>query len=74
MMHIFMNILMILFNSIIIIILYHCYYLFTWILGVVSKQLRLLHNRVGDSITLVNFLSHNIGLLVEDAVFLSAVT
>ena len=40
----------------------------TWILGVVSKQLRLLHGRVGDSTTLVKFLSPQMSELVEDAV------
>ena len=39
-----------------------------WILGVVSKQLRLLHGRVGDSTTLVNSLSPQISELAEDAV------
>ena len=38
------------------------------ILGVVSKQLRLLHGRVGDSTTSVNSLSPQITELVEDAV------
>ena len=40
----------------------------TWILGVVSKQLRLLHDRVGDSTTSVNSLSPQMSELVEDAV------
>ena len=40
----------------------------TWILGVVSKQLRLLHDRVGDSTTLVDSLSPQLSELVEDAV------
>ena len=40
----------------------------TWILGVVSKQLRLLHGRVGDSTTSVNSLSPQMSELVEDAV------
>ena len=31
-------------------------YLLTWILGVASKQLRLLHPRVGDSTTVGKFL------------------
>ena len=44
------------------------YYLDTWILGVVSKQLRLLHGRVGDSTTSVNSLSPQMSELVEDAV------
>ena len=34
----------------------------------VSKQLRLLHGRVGDSTTLVNSLSPQMSELVEDAV------
>ena len=44
------------------------YYLLTWILGVASKQLRLLHGRVGDSTTSVNSLSSQMTDLVEDAV------
>ena len=40
----------------------------TWILGVASKQLRLLHGRVGDSTTMVNSLSPQMSELVEDAV------
>ena len=40
----------------------------TWILGVVSKQLRQLRGRVGDSTTLVNSLSPQMSELVEDAV------
>ena len=40
----------------------------TWILGVASKQLRLLHGRVGESTTLVNSLSPQMSELVEDAV------
>ena len=40
----------------------------TWILGVVPKQLRLLHGRVGDSTTLVNSLSSQMSELGEDAV------
>ena len=41
----------------------------TWILGVVSKQLRLLHGRVRDSTTtLVNSLSPQMSELVEDSV------
>ena len=40
----------------------------TWILGVVSKQPRLLHGRVGDSTTLVSSLSPQMSELVEDAV------
>ena len=43
-------------------------YLDTWILGVVSKQLRLLHGRVGDSTTSVNSLSPQMSELVEDAI------
>ena len=45
-----------------------CTYLETWILGVVSKQLRLLRGRVEDSTTLVNSLSPQMSELVEDAV------
>ena len=40
----------------------------TWILGEVSKQLRLLHGRVGDSTTLVNSLRTQMSELVEDAI------
>ena len=40
----------------------------TWILGVVSEQLRLLNDRVGDSTTSVNSLSPQISELVKDAV------
>ena len=41
----------------------------TWnILGVVSKQLRLLHGRVGDSTTSVNSWSPQMSELVDDAV------
>ena len=40
----------------------------TWILGVVSKQLRLLHGLAGDSTTSVNSLSPQMSELVEDAV------
>ena len=40
----------------------------TWILGVVSKQLRLLHGRVGDSTTSVNSLNPQMSELVEDAI------
>ena len=43
-------------------------YLDTWILGVVSKQLRLLHGPVVDSTTSVNYLSSQMSELVEDAV------
>ena len=44
------------------------YYILTWILGVVSKQLRLLHGRVRDSTTSVNYLSPQMSELDEDAV------
>ena len=40
----------------------------TWILGVASKQLRLLHGRVGDSTIVVNYLSPQMSELVEDAI------
>ena len=40
----------------------------TWILGVASKQLRLLHGRVGDSTIVVNSLSPQMSELVEDAI------
>ena len=40
----------------------------TWKLALVSKQLRLLRGRVGDSTALVNSLSPKMSLLVEDAV------
>ena len=40
----------------------------TWILGVASKQLRLLHGRVGDSTIVVNSLSPQMRELVEDAI------
>ena len=43
-------------------------YLLTWILGVASKQLRVLHGRVGDSTTVVNSLSPQMRELVEDAI------
>ena len=43
-------------------------YLDTWILGVSSKQLRLLHGRVGDSTIVVNSLSPQMSKLVEDAI------
>ena len=39
-----------------------------YLLGVVSKQLRLLHGQVGDSTTSVNFLSPQMSELVEHAV------
>ena len=42
--------------------------LLTWRLGVVSKQLRLLHGRVGDSVIVVNSLSTQMSELVEDAI------
>ena len=42
--------------------------LLTWILGVASKQLRLLHGRVGDSTIVVNSLSPQMSELVEDAI------
>ena len=44
------------------------YHLLTWILGVASKQLRLLHGRVGDSTIVVNSLSPQMSELVEDAI------
>ena len=43
-------------------------YLDTWILGVASKQLRLLHGRVGDSTIVVNSLCPQMSELVEDAI------
>ena len=43
-------------------------YLDTCILGVASKQLRLLHGRVVDSTIVVNSLSPQMSELVEDAV------
>ena len=43
-------------------------YLLTWIIGVVLKQLRLLHGQVEDSTTLVNSLSPQMSQLVKDAV------
>ena len=46
----------------------HIWYLLTRILGVVSKQLRLLHGRVRDSTTSVNYLSPQMSEVVEDAV------
>ena len=46
----------------------HIIYLLTWILGVASKQLRLLHGRVGDSTIVVNSLSPQMSELVEDAI------
>ena len=41
---------------------------YLWILGVASKQLRLLHGRVGDSTIVVNSLSPQMSELVEDAI------
>ena len=43
-------------------------WILTWILGVVSKQLRPLHGQVGDSTTVVNSLSPQMSELVEDAI------
>ena len=43
-------------------------HLLTWILGVASKQLRLLLGRVGDSTIVVNSLSPQMSELVEDAI------
>ena len=43
-------------------------WILSWILGLVSKQLRLLRGLVGDSTTLVNSLSPQMSELVEDAV------
>ena len=40
----------------------------TWIVGVASKQLRLLHGRVGDSTIVVNSFSPQMSELVEDAI------
>ena len=40
----------------------------TWILGVASKQLRLLHGRVGHSTIGVNSWSPQMSELVEDAI------
>ena len=48
--------------------LYSYTYLLSWILGVASKQLRLLHGRVGDSTIVVNSLSPQMSELVEDAI------
>ena len=48
--------------------LYKYLYLLTWIPGVASKQLRLVHGRVGDSTTVVNSLSPQMSDLVEDAI------
>ena len=45
-----------------------CVESYTWILGVASKQLRLLHGRVGDSTIVVNSLSPQMRELVEDAI------
>ena len=43
-------------------------YLLTWILGVASKQLRVLHGRVKDSTIVINSLSPQMSELVEDAI------
>ena len=43
-------------------------WILTWILGVASKQLRLLHGRVGDSTIVVHSLSPQMSELVEDAI------
>ena len=43
-------------------------YLDTWILGVASNQLRLLHGLVGDSTIVVNSLSPQMSELVDDAI------
>ena len=45
-------------------------HLLTWILGVVSKQLGLLHGRVGDTHHFGKFLEPQMSELVEDAVAL----
>ena len=45
-----------------------CAYLLTWILGVASKQLRLLHGRIGDSTIVLNSLSPQMSELVEDTI------
>ena len=42
--------------------------LVVYLLGVASKQLRLLHGRVGDSTIVVNSLSPQMSELVEDAI------
>ena len=39
-----------------------------YLLGVASKQLRLLHGRVGDSTTVANSLSLQMSALIEDAI------
>ena len=44
------------------------HYGYTWILGVSSKQLRLLRGRVGDSTIVVKSLSPQMSELVEDAI------
>ena len=41
---------------------------YTWILGVASKQPKLLHGRVGNSTIVVNSLSPQMSELVEDAI------
>ena len=43
-------------------------WILTWIFGVASKQLRLLHGRDGDSTIVVNSLSPQMSELVEDAI------
>ena len=43
-------------------------YLLGYLIGVASKQLRLLHGRVGDSTIVVNSLSPQMRELVEDAI------
>ena len=43
-------------------------FLLTWLLGVASKQLRLLHGRVRDSTIVVNSLSPQMSELLEDAI------
>ena len=45
-----------------------CTSLDTWILEVASKQLRLVHGRVGDSTIVVNSLSPQMSELFEDAI------
>ena len=42
----------------------------SWSLGVASKQLTLLHGRVGDSTIVVNSLSPQMSELVEDTIML----
>ena len=43
-------------------------YLLGYLIGVASKQLRLLHGRVGDSTIVVKSLSPQMSELVEDAI------